>query len=506
MTDPKTPIAEYADVSNPDGEPVCLWERVSTDMTRQEIATQKRVLRKSVSENGYKVERVFRIAVSAYHGKHDPELQQALADVEDGRYRLIIAAMSSRFERRGWKALLKYMIMLDEVGGRLVALDSPMFGDMDTPMGGISALMEGENNHKYSKNISVNVNNTFGLLDEANMFRGPVPAGYMVVGTKRNKQLAPHTFAEEIVAQGFRDFPGEGMSSSKLARTFKAANARYNASRPEDTPELHLPETADGVRKMIRHPVYSTGEYRVKRRDGSGTTYIYHGPALITVKEQQDAVAALDNRLTGDIIASRAIGKEDFSGAVWCPEHPGEKLGKGYRHYSGGTSKDGKRPRIRGYYFRCCGKTIMADMADAEIHALMGNDPMPWWVPVRDDPNAERDRKLDEIRRELDDLPKRGLSEDEEDERRTELRAERKRLQAIQDQPAVTYGKVKTLNGADLTEGDRWRMMTSVEQRDWLTRGNFFITLRSAGDRSGDVVAKLVHAEGELVTVFEEAG
>lgn len=63
-------LDDYAHVSNPDGEPIAVWERVSTDMTKQEIAAQTRDLVAFIGAGSYNVVRVFRFEASAFKGKH----------------------------------------------------------------------------------------------------------------------------------------------------------------------------------------------------------------------------------------------------------------------------------------------------------------------------------------------------------------------------------------------------------------------------------------------------
>lgn len=498
-------IAEYAEVSDPSGVPACVWERVSTTMTRQEIKAQTRDTRRFLGNGGYRVVKVFRFEASAYKGNHRGQQAEMLADVEAGMYKVIISAMTSRYERQGVKPALRLALDLDLYGGRMVAIDDPHYGDMSDEIGIISTVIKAKQDHGYSKSISENVTREFGLMEERGAWRGAIPGGYTTTGEKRHKKLVRHPVTGDLVAQAFRDC-AKGVILAAIARTFKAANERHRTQFPEGARKLRLPQSTQGIANMIRHEVYSTGRYLVKRADAS--VYVYQGPPLVTVTEQKEAIAALEGRFKGNGVVSRAISKDDFSGAVLCAEHGGI----GYRHFGGGRPrKDGTRGvRSRRYLFQCCHKSVRADDADATIDAIMSADVMPWYVPHLVDPNAERDQALEIVARELAELPAKALDEEAEDAKRAELRAERKRLQAIPDQSAVTYGKVKTgEDGRGLTEGDKWRMMSPAERRDWLTGGNLCVFARAAGDWSGRVLITIEEPgkpDGELVTEFEDAG
>jgi hypothetical protein len=138
-------------------ELAAVLKRVSTDMTRQEITHQDGDIARVVTEGSFRVMRTFELEASAYTGEHAPALAEILNDVRAGEYTVVIAAMTSRFERRGWKALMRWMLDLDEAGGRLIAADNPSFGDLSTPMGGMLTIMTGDNDHAYSDAISKNV-------------------------------------------------------------------------------------------------------------------------------------------------------------------------------------------------------------------------------------------------------------------------------------------------------------------------------------------------------------
>lgn len=472
----------YDHVSSPDGEPVAIWERVSTDLTRQEIAAQTRDIRAYLERGSYRVVRVFRIEASAYHGKHDPELQAALADVTNGRYTAIIAAMSSRFERRGWKTLMRYMLELDEAGGRLVAVDDPQFGDVSTVMGAFGTVMDGDRHHSYSDQISHNVNRANRLRDEQNVFRGAIPSGYESVGLDGAKQLVPHPVGGDAMTAAFVDI-ANGQSTPAIARRFKRVNAEYNEDLPEGARRLRLPETWQGVQKCVHNDLYSTGNYRIQRHDGS--EYVYHGPALVSPAQQRAAIAALNARHTGDNVTSRGIAKDDFSGSLWCGSCG---TGRMYRYYAS------KRRR-----YRCdnleCHKTVHGPNTDAELHEQMAGYSAPWYVHRIEDLNAERDRRIANIDEELDNLNRtarvNGWTRQQKRDVEDALFEQRDKLAAIANREPVTLVDVRHDGERALTEGDHWLTMTMAERRDLLTTGTVMVYVHATADRSGHVVVDI---------------
>lgn len=474
-----TSIDDYADVSNADGESIAVWERVSTDMTRQDIKSQTADLRAFIGAGSYRVERVFRFEASAFHGKHVPEQAEMLADVEAGRYLTVVAAMSSRYERRGVKHALRFALDLDLYGARVIAIDDPSYGDMSSELGIIGTVFKAKSNFEYSKAISDNVNRANRLRDAQGVHRGASISGYVITGAKGAKQLEMHPDAAGIVAQAFADCT-TGKSTPKIARTFKAANERYG---------LKLPETPDGVAKMLRMREYSAG------RHGEGHACQCRFTPLVSPAQQDAAVTAMDARTTGDNVSSRAISKDDYSGALWCAACG---LGRLYRYYGGGRKrKDGSlTPRARRY--QCdnpaCHKSVKADSADAEIARILSSDPEPWWDGKNVDPNAERDMRIREIDAELASLPVARTPADRISRREVEdtLYAERDTLAAIPSRPRQTFTEIrKDASGKGLTRGDQWRMMTPPERRDSLTaEGSEHAFVRTAGDRSGAVVVE----------------
>lgn len=480
-------VSDYAAVSDPAGEPIAVWERVSTDTTRQDIAAQTADLKAFIAAGCYLVVAVFRFEASAFKGRHAGKQAELLAGVQAGRYRTVVAAMSSRYERRGWQHAMYFGLMLHvEHGARVVAIDDASYGDMSTEMGGISTLLKAKSNFDYSDQISRNVNRKFRTMDDAGAFRGIAPAGYDVQGEEWSKRLVPAPVRREVTRHR--------KDKAASAEAGERVRAEVTVTRPSaqdirqafaDAPKVstvklgaRLGMTPAGVAQLLRNGVYSSGRYEVRRADG--VAVIHRCEPLVTVAVQKAAMAALERRKTGDNTTSRALAKDDFSGALWCGACQQSTL---HRYYSGGRKRlDGTPgPRARRYVCDDCRKSVRADDADAEANAVMGARSLIWSEPVwveGDDTSAE----LARVGLELRELPGRGLDDDAEDSERARLRAEKRRLEAAPHESGHWEG-----SSTGITEGARWRGMTTAERRAWAVSGEFRLYVTAKPGRTGAV-------------------
>lgn len=224
------------------------------------------------------------------------------------------------------------------------------------------------------------------------------------------------------------------------------------------------------------------GRYSVKRADG--VTAVHRCDPLVTPAVQAAAITALEARRTGDNVTSRAIAKEDFSGALWCP--CGTRT---HRYYSGGRKRaDGTvGPKLRRYVCKACGKSVNADAADAEVMEHFSSSLSPHIV-MRLIPGDDNSAALERVQMELRELASRGLDEDEEDRLRASLRAEKRRLEGLPSTPARTVTEIaRRADGTVITEGDHWTSLAMDERREWLLRGELQAIVRTLPGRTGKV-------------------
>lgn len=495
-------LALYSDVSKSDGEPVCVLERVSTDQRRQDIDAQTRDLKEYIRNGSYRVVKVLRFEASAYKGKHESQLAEVKADVANGLYSTVLAAMSSRYERRGAKAALRFALDLDDMGARVIAIDDDTYGDVNSDMGIISTVLKAKSNYEFSKSISENVRRQFRkMASEPNpAFRGGIPAGYEVHGEKYAKYLEPHRLTAAVVRKAFDD--AANVPPSQLARRFKGfceSNGLYRDINGKNGRKrlYELPVTRNAVTEMLRRDVYSTGRQEVS----PGVFHVCE--PLVTPETQRAAIEAIKNRRQNENRTSpRQSSEDDFSGALLCGVC---ETGRMYRKYGGVkkyTRKDGSvsvYPSVRMYCCEKCRRTVRADNADQAVNELMESNGFWWIEPVTEDPRADIDRKLIGVNRELLELPSLGLDEETEDTRRAELRAMRRELenQRANAGDPFTWGRIVTdADGNSLTEGDRWKSLSMPVRRDELLAGHVKIWARVKPGRTGDVLLD-IWREGE---------
>jgi DNA invertase Pin-like site-specific DNA recombinase len=498
MSTPTDLTTDYADVSNPAGEPVAIMERVSTDSTRQDFASQTTDLKTFIRAGSFRVVKVLRFEASAYKGKHEAQLSEIKADVAAGLYRTILAAMSSRYERRGAKAALRFALDLDDAGARVVAVDDAGYGDMSSEMGIIGTVLKAKSNFDYSNDISKNVSRKFREMDARGAWRGMPPAGYQVRGEKWGKYLEPHPVTGPEVTWAFSCL----QSTPVISRRFRAVNAAHAIGtrvtpkgriRPKyDDDYRPLPETADGVGKMLRNEAYATGKWPLP--DGE---HHHVADALVSPSQRNASLAALTARRTGDNVTSRAIPKDDFSGALRCAWDGGRM----YRYFGGNRKRaDGSRgPKVRRYACETCQRSVNAEVADRKVNARMAADSFLWVVPVPVDPGAERDRKILGLEDELEILGKtartEGWSRAERRAREDSVYDQIDKLREFQPDPMWYRADVMTdSQGRSLTRGDQWEAMSPAERRDLLASGTVVFEVKAAPGRMGDVE---VDASGE---------
>jgi DNA invertase Pin-like site-specific DNA recombinase len=454
--------------------------RVSGD--GQDESSQRGSCKRAADREGLNITREIQLhAVSGFKGapRHLAAMADALNAVRTGEVQAIVVAHSSRAARLPHRDVIRWQWDVEEAGGRLVSDDETGWARGATAMDDAWSLMTAGENHKKSEDISAHVNRTFRQMDAEGMFRGQPPAGYETAGDKRNMRLVPAPARRDVTRhrkdRAASAGAGERVSYPVTVTLPSAQDVKdaFADAHKVSTVKLgqRLSMTPDAVAKMLRNRVYSTGQYEVKRADG--VTTVHACEALVKVAVQDRAIAALERRRTGDNVTSRALAKDDLSGALWCGQCA---QGVMYRYYSG---KDGAR--IARYKCSSCCKSVKAQAADAAVHALMSARNIVWLEPVWIEGSDHQD-ELDRVGLLLSELPKRGLSDDDEDAERARLRAERKRLEALPREAAHWAGRY-----TGYTEGGRWNRMATSERRAWLNSGEFRIYAAPAPGRTGNV-------------------
>jgi hypothetical protein len=164
--------------------------------------------------------------------------------------------------------------------------------------------------------------------------------------------------------------------------------------------------------------------------------------------------------------------------------------------------KDGTKASY--YYYRCrghapelkgCGNMVRLEDFDLMADRYLRNSPRPW-TELQKIHGENHDAELAGIRLELADLPKRGLSDEGEDEERMRLRAERDRISALPTTPdhweevpfcATCAGIIYTAeceaaSHRMVTVGEHWSSLDYEGQRQMMiTEVKFYVHRPSSG-------------------------
>jgi DNA invertase Pin-like site-specific DNA recombinase len=434
---------------------------------------------------------------SARKGQQLPAVARAIADYGDGLYDVLVVRAIDRLDRRGAMAGWRLIGELQEAGVTVLSVADPELAraaeDAMAEMAiGIKLSMARLEVDARTRRI----NDTFRKMDDGGWFRGVPPLGYTVAGPKYAKALVPAQSRVEVQRKRGPRGSGRPFVTVTLPSADDVRQAFTDATGPdgEGTVALgtRLGITADAVGKMLRNPVYSTGRYEVRRSDG--VTAIKRTEPLVTPAVQAAAIASLDARRTGDNVTSRAIAKDDYSGALFCPcgHHTG------MHRYSGGGKrrKDGTMgPRVRRYHCGGCGKSVAADAADAAVESLMSSR-RDWWLDRWHVPGSDSADALDRVGLELRELPARGLDRGAEQAERDRLWAEEDRLKALPGTPSRWEQGFRRDDGGNLlTEGDHWLSLDSAGRRGLLLRGSLRVFASARPGRRGEVDVELVFLE-----------
>lgn len=450
------------------GERVARWLRVSSD--QQDVSSQRRSLDGHCAAHFYVTARTFELPdTSAYKGRQAAALAEALADVRAGLYSRVVAVSSSRFERRGIKVGIGYLIALDDAGGRLEAADNPLFGDLSGAGGWHVTLAACGADHDYSVNISNAVRRGNADVDARGGYRGGrLPLGYASACTecgtlqrgerrcvhRRSKAVVPDPELAPVVREAFELIAGGAPVPAVVAWLASAHGVR---------------RTSSSLLGVIRNPVYWTGAYKVAGHDG--VTRVTMTAPLVSHQLWQAANGDLAARLHTGPRAPRMPRKDDFSAALFC----GRCGGVAYRS-TGGRSNGDRAARRRVYMCRPCHVYDWdADAADAQVRALMGGDAAPE-VAMVTVPGTDHAAEAEAVARALRDLPARELPEHEEDAERARLRGLRRRLKEL---PVTAATREPRFTGR--TRAQAWEAMSHPERIALLRAGEFQLRLYGRG-------------------------
>lgn len=388
-----------------------IWIRVSTG--KQDEQNQEPDVLRHCEARGYKIARRYLVNDrSAYHGEQERELQKMLLDVRKRNIDVLVFWHSDRLERRGTEALFKDIADIREAGGRFESVLEPYLGKSDME-GTVMTAIAGATAHQYSAHLAQQVGIAVDRVRGNGALWGNSHRGYRITGEKYNKTLEPTKEGKRYIPEVFQRI-ADGESIHKVAAWLRSGP---------------WPNIADrSVHRIIRNRVYM-GQ---KMADGK---VVMEVPPLVDAKLWVQANDRLDNSPGGRrdaITRPTAL----LTSVLFCPKcrKPDGKAAPMYRITAG------RRPYKRDYY-RCrghapelksCGNMVPLDKTDFAVSGLLSLAQEPW-TELRHIRGENYDSELAEVQLALNDLPKQGLTDTEEDAERQRLRAERDRLAELNE-------------------------------------------------------------------------
>jgi putative DNA-invertase from lambdoid prophage Rac len=100
-----------------------IWARVSS--SDQDNQNQLAVLREFAKRRGLEVEIEYVSEESAWNGKHQAQITQALQDARLGRYQVLLVWALDRLSREGVEAMLRTLRQFRERGAQVISIQEP---------------------------------------------------------------------------------------------------------------------------------------------------------------------------------------------------------------------------------------------------------------------------------------------------------------------------------------------------------------------------------------------
>jgi hypothetical protein len=317
---------------------------------------------------------------SASKGEHVDALEDALADMKEGLYQVLIVAHSSRIDRQD--RLREWFDRARQCGGRIESAREPALNVTDDFDLGFRIMTEvaSFSNAKYSRDLSQNVKAAHGARKKRGALVSKVGWGYASFCTvdqtfgcsnkQHDKIPAPTDTGRAYVKPVYaRALSGESLRS--IARWLSAETGQ------------NISDT--GVRNILTRPIY-TGRHTYS--DGA----VLECEALVTADMQEQAIKALRARLRRGQRGSKILPALLIPVCLNCG-------GKAYRTGTGG--------KVRGYAYHCrtCHYQLSCERLEVTVFAtvlLLSDEDETEQVWIEGSDSASERAAIKRATRELD--------------------------------------------------------------------------------------------------------
>jgi DNA invertase Pin-like site-specific DNA recombinase len=473
------------------GEPSGRWMRVST-RKQDESITQEHDVTEWETSHGYDVKAEYVVhGYSAFKGNRtfDAEWAKVLKDFRDGTIKVLVVWKMNRIDR---KRIAYDMIReVSDLGGRIEFVTEPYLNDLSAPMARVNLTIQEEIAYGESKNRQDYANATLQTHRASGAISERPPFGYMVTGEKHRKVFAPDPRLVPVVIEIF---------DRCIQRQSLNAIAAWLDSKGIPTGQRRTSKwSASSLKHIINNPAYIG-----YRQDRTGK-HIGICEPLISADAWQAANDALKTPTPrGPILAENTAL---LSGVLYCPV-----CGQNSPMYR--LKSHGPGGRGHEFYYRCagrgaqrrgCGNMIKLADLDARVSEVMASNTNPVMVRVRHGLGNFK-AELADIQFQLDTLSQQGLSDEDEDLRRAELRAKRDEIRSREPSgPTFTMETLKDDKGNIITYAAQWNSLNPGERNDWLKTSGFRVyayrtvykrgvpaRLRNTARRAGGIPAEYI--------------
>lgn len=439
------------------------------------IETQDQGCRAWAERQGYTVVAVVADTKSGTIAPWDrPNLSPWVTDPElMVQYDAIVAFKNDRLSRQDWADEARIRMWAEEHGKRLIIVDGPQWPPRDQSDRILWDFLSQQSRSEWKSIQERNVRTQTALRDDGKAI-GRCPWGYEVVGEEYDKRFVPTEAGRKYIPLIFA-LCINGMSTTAIAAWLDSEGISISPGK------RMWPRS---VAVIIQNPTYAG------RHSNAEGRIIHECEPLIGadtyIKANQQLQARNTRRATttkglATELTRRSVGRPvDKSGlsmltpvCPWCHWDTETKLPISPMNRLISVKKD-KSGTDRSYvYYRClgigarrkgCGNMVHLATVDKLVSDFLDQLDAPMYIlDLIAGKNYDADIALVDM--ELKSLASQGLSEEKEDDLRTHLRAEKRRLAAL---PSVPDRVERVATGQ--TYGEVWHGLSPIERRAWLAK------------------------------------
>ena len=326
------------------GEAAGIWLRVSSG--KQDEALQLPQVLRHCTERGLRPAKWYIIhGKSAFHGKHQADLDKALNDMRHDETSALVIWHSDRLERREGKALLDVLAEFNDAGGHVESVQEPSLGLLDFGSQ-VTTFVTGLVNNEKSRHISEQVQLSQERIRANNATGNRIPWGYITIGEKYERKLVPTDFCREYVPQIFQHCIN-GESCRDIAAWLDS----------ECVPTSNGKKWHEGsIRHLIKNATYAGRRIRRPEKGGKVGETFQHCPeaAVIDIDTWTQANKAMSNREKRGPKAPRSIRLSLCWPSYAVLDAERQCIGIGHREASStNTAASGSRRSGRAVVIEC---------------------------------------------------------------------------------------------------------------------------------------------------------